>query len=282
MTLRIACGDSLCSLLPQAGGSIGGWRVNGQEMFRSALDENDPLKSASFPLVPYSNRIADARFDWNGEKVQLVADDLSSPHAIHGLGWKRPWEVREAGADFATLILCHSPDANWPWPFAAEQKFSVDEASLSVKMTARNLADWAVPLAFGHHPYFESGGATLTFEASAFLPTGEHSLPAEQVAIGPAHNFSNGLAVSSIELDDQFAGWTGTSEIRWEGRPLGLRITSNLSHAVVFTPSAADFFCFEPVPHLTNALNRGDGDMPVIEPGESFTAQIRFEAIGPL
>jgi aldose 1-epimerase len=149
MTLRIACGDSLCSLLPQAGGSIGGWRVNGQEMFRSALDDNDPLKSASFPLVPYSNRIADARFDWNGEKVQLVADDLSPPHAIHGLGWKRPWEVKETGTEFATLELHHSPDANWPWPFAAEQKFSVDESSLSVKMTARNLADCADFRGFG-------------------------------------------------------------------------------------------------------------------------------------
>lgn len=279
MTLRIACGDSLCSLLPQAGGSIGGWRVNGQEMFRAAFDENDPLKSASFPLIPFSNRIEDARFEWEGEQIILAPDALSPPHAIHGIGWKRAWEVTEFGTDYATLSIVHNPDAEWLWPFAAEQTFRVEANSLSVELSALNLAEKPVPLAFGHHPYFASDAARLAFKASAFLPTGERNLPAAQCAIEPAYDFSDGLAVSDVELDNQFAEWAGEASISWEDRPLGLRIISDLPHAVVFTPSAADFFCFEPVPHLTNALNRSDGDMPVIRPGDRFTASIRFEAI---
>jgi galactose mutarotase-like enzyme len=32
-----------------------------------AIAAHDPLGMASFPLVPYSNRIADARFGWAGQ-----------------------------------------------------------------------------------------------------------------------------------------------------------------------------------------------------------------------
>jgi galactose mutarotase-like enzyme len=42
-----------------------------------------------------------------------------------------------------------------------------------------------------------------------------------------------------------------------------------------------DAFCFEPVAHINNALNRHDREsaMPVVAPGESFEASIRFRAI---
>jgi aldose 1-epimerase len=40
-------------------------------------------------------------------------------------------------------------------------------------------------------------------------------------------------------------------------------------------------FCFEPVPHVNDALNRRGRDyaMPVIAPGKSFTASIVFRAV---
>jgi galactose mutarotase-like enzyme len=37
--------------------------------------------------------------------------------------------------------------------------------ALLLELTALNLADRAVPLAFGHHPYFPRGGASLKFRA---------------------------------------------------------------------------------------------------------------------
>jgi aldose 1-epimerase len=58
-----------------------------------------------------------------------------------------------------------------------------------------------------------------------------------------------------------------------------LQITSSLSNAVLYTPTGADFFCFEPVPNINNALNRADCAMPAIEPGSAFEGHIRFTAI---
>jgi aldose 1-epimerase len=54
-----------------------------------------------------------------------------------------------------------------------------------------------------------------------------------------------------------------------------------LQCAVVCIRSDVDGFCFEPVPHVNDAINRRDGDyaMPIIEPGKRFAASIVFRAV---
>jgi aldose 1-epimerase len=56
-----------------------------------------------------------------------------------------------------------------------------------------------------------------------------------------------------------------------------------LPSAVVYIRNGADGFCFEPVPHLNNALNLPDWEpaMPIVGPGEKFSASVRFRAVTP-
>jgi aldose 1-epimerase len=64
---------------------------------------------------------------------------------------------------------------------------------------------------------------------------------------------------------------------------LALEISGSpeLSAAVVYVRSGADGFCFEPVPHINNALHlRGyEPGMPIVAPGGTFSARIRFSAL---
>ena len=53
----------------------------------TAIETDDPLQFASFPLVPFSNRIADGRFEWDGEQIEIDPNFAPEPHAIHGVGW---------------------------------------------------------------------------------------------------------------------------------------------------------------------------------------------------
>jgi aldose 1-epimerase len=54
-----------------------------------------------------------------------------------------------------------------------------------------------------------------------------------------------------------------------------------LPSAVVFIRKGDDGFCFEPVPHINNALNLVDREpaMPVVAPGKAFCACIRLRAV---
>ena len=285
--LTLTHGANRCDLLPAIGGSIAAWMVHGEEMMRSAsaasIAAQDPFGMASFPLVPYSNRIGDGSFEWDGKRFALARNFYPEPHAIHGVGFERPWLVRAHAADSATLVLNHLPCASWPFAFEAQQRITLGEHSLTIEMSALNLAERAAPLAFGHHPYFRREGACLKFRAQDVWLTGDDALPSLRVKPFGKFDYADGMSVTRGDIDHCFTGWDGEAEISWPDRHLGLQIEASgtLRCAVVYIRSDVDGFCFEPVPHINNAANRPDRDhaMPVIAPGQCFTASIRFRAL---
>jgi aldose 1-epimerase len=235
---------------------------------------------ATFPLVPYSNRVGFGRFDWNGENYRLAANFPPEAHAIHGTGWTMPWQAEPDGTNAVTLRCVHVPNADWPWPFEAEQRITLSAYTLHIELTARNLSDQPVPLAFGHHPYFDNEGATLSFAAEQVWRTGSDGLPAFAETPQGMFDFTRGDPVQTRILDNGFAGWDGKAHIRWDGRPLTLEIEADVQAAVVYVPEDSNYFCFEPVPHIINALNLPGHmpQMPVVAPGAAYEAQIRFKA----
>lgn len=281
--LTIEAGDSFCGIYPSLGGSVASWTVDGQPMLMTALpgalEAGDVTGTASFPLVPYSNRIAYGRFELGGKTYELPPHPTGYPHANHGLGWLERWTVKEHQSNRITLLLDFSASAHWPWPFRAEQTVGISQDGLTLSLTATNTASETAPLAFGHHPQFNSDGAHLRFSAKSFYPTQTDGLPGDPVAPPHEIDFSKLRSVGGRVIDNIYGGWDGKARIAWEGRRHALELTSSLPHAVLYTPVGGSFFCFEPVPHLINALNRTDSDMPMIAPGESFTAWIKLRAV---
>ncbi|MBY0469328.1 MAG: aldose 1-epimerase, partial [Burkholderiaceae bacterium] len=59
-----------------------------------------------------------------------------------------------------------------------------------------------------------------------------------------------------------------------------LRLSSNLTHLVVYTPVDKPYFCVEPVSHVSDAIH---GDPPAalglrtLQPGEPFEASMTLE-----
>ncbi|MFM9852358.1 MAG: aldose 1-epimerase [Sphingomonadaceae bacterium] len=284
--LQISAGTSLCTIHSEIGGSLGSWIVGGQPMLHSAALQAITARTAfgmsSFPLVPYSNRIGGARFAWDGETHMLAFNAPPEVNAIHGVGFNRPWAVMAQSECRITLGLHHQSDQEWPWPFAAEQSYAISDDTLTITMRACNLAAKPVPLAFGHHPYFDQDGAQLTFTADRVWMAGTDSLPTMPVTPHGNFDFSAPSLVSDHEVDHCFAGWDGTAHIMWAGRAHALEIATspNLPAAVVYIPKDGAAFCFEPVPHINNALNLAPHEpaMPVIAPGEMFEAEIVMRA----
>jgi aldose 1-epimerase len=99
--LRLFSGPLVLELLPDLGGSIARFSyVDGEEkvnIFRAS--DSVPktiLDAASFPLVPFCNRIREGRFSFRGREVTLATNMPGDPSPLHGHGWLSAWEVEKA------------------------------------------------------------------------------------------------------------------------------------------------------------------------------------------
>jgi aldose 1-epimerase len=282
--VELQCGSSVCNIFPSLGGSLGSWRVGTQDMLRAAdpadIKAGELLGMASFPLVPYSNRIGNAQFEWNGVSHAIAPNFAPEPHAIHGVGWTRPWTITALTANSIIITLHAEADDQWPWPFRAEQHIIVEHDRLTLHLSAVNKADMPVPLAFGHHPYFDAGGAALQFAAEHVWMSGPDTLPREAIVPCSGFDFSTPAPVADRNVDHCYSGTAGPAKIAWADRRFGLDIiaSDSLSAAVVYIPASGRAFCYEPVPHLNNAINMPDcpAPMPIVAPGDCIYSRIDF------
>jgi aldose 1-epimerase len=153
-------GELRVAVAPELGGSITRfWSEDGprgtidwlRPASAAALAARDPLRVASFPLVPFCNRIRDGRFTFRGERVSLGVNPPEAKHAIHGQGWQRPWSVLAREEARIVLGLTHLRDA-WPFRYSARQEIRLAPDRLTVALQLRNEDEKPMPAGIGHHP----------------------------------------------------------------------------------------------------------------------------------
>lgn len=268
-------------LAPAVGGSLATLRFGGADILRpAAAGTADPLHMASFPLVPYANRIAQGRFRFGGRDVQLPLNFGDHPHSIHGLGWTAPWTIAALEQDQAHLVHCNDGRDGWPWAYRAEQRFRVTPDALEMTLSVRNLADEAMPVGLGFHPYFcADEGTRMQFDAQSLWLSTPDMLPDREVPAETLGDWSTGGPVIGESLiDNAYAGWNGhATVVRGDGTHIVLT-ASGAPWLHVYRPPRSQDFCLEPVSHMPDAINRADG-MDMLLPGREKTLFLRI-AIG--
>lgn len=241
--------------------------------------------SGSFPMVPFSNRIRDARFPWAGREIAIAASERGKPHAIHGYGRGRAWQVERATASEAVLSLNYA-GGDWPFAFRARQSFRLDGAGLTLAMELVNTGAAPMPGGLGLHPYLPwRGGVGLAAAFETVWPAVADSIPDGASPMPAELDFAAGRALPK-GLDTGFGGWAGRARISWpaDGLTLDVAASAGLGHVILFTPEGRDFFCFEPVTHAIDAANLSakgiaDTGWRAIAPGETFAVEVRFSPV---
>jgi aldose 1-epimerase len=275
-TFELHAGALRLALRPDLGGSIAGLCHSETPILRSTEPARleSARQSASFPLVPYSNRLGYRRFRWKGHDYTTQANFGDSPHSVHGIGWMREWDVVSHSAIDLSLRLRHEADADWPFAFEATQFFSLSPQSLVAQMVITNTSELAQPVGLGWHPYFpKRGRSRLHIECSDRWDCDAAQLPVRKVT-------QSGIDsdVAHLDFDHGFEGWKGPARIRDEKFSLQLR--SSLPYLVVYTPQDKDYFCVEPVSHVGNAIHMADPaahGLRTLQPGESFEASMTLD-----
>jgi aldose 1-epimerase len=275
-SFELHAGALRLAVRPDLGGAVAGLWHRDTPILRSCEPAAlaGPRPSACYALLPYSNRLGQCRFRWKGREYTTKPNVDFTPHSLHGVGWMLPWQITSSSAFELVLNLRHKGDEHWPFAFEASQYFTLTPESMRVELVFTNTSDVAQPVGLGWHPYFpKRARSRLHIELSERWDADATKLPTRKVA-------QTGIDsdVSHLDFDHCFDGWRGPARIRDE--KFSLQLSSSLSHLVVFTPQDKDFFCIEPVSHVSNAIHMADPlahGLRSVAPGETTEAWMNLD-----
>jgi aldose 1-epimerase len=319
ITDRIAlrCGQHEAWIAPAIGGSIARFvshtPTGTVDWLRPASErawaDGAARGMGSFPLIPWSNRMRQARTDFGGRPIRPMADPRSAPHASHGLAWQVPWQVvspnpavakpqhgllsqvhhgARNSVESVTLAWRHEPDGAWPYAFECRQHYALSAGGcLCIDMSLTNRDTAPMPAGIGHHAYFpDAASAVLQTEVQGIWTVDAEKMPVAWEPAALAPSLALGIAVAELDLDHHFTGWSRCARLSWPGRGVALDIrgTSPLDMVVLYTPAHREFFCVEPVSHLADWMNLASAGTSrvgghVLEPGRALQARIELQPV---
>lgn len=297
--LTIVNGRWRADLVPENGGCVASGQARVGDSWVDVLrpTPSDRLgerwEMASFPLIPWSNRIRDGRLLWEGTAYRLRRWGTEN-FAMHGTAVEYPWEVTERGTDRATIRFDSRRyyGVNFPWGFVATVAFSLEGPRFTWAMGVENVDDEAFPLGLGHHPYFvrrlvSSDGSPLGEEANLQVNCERSYLLVNGMAGGPAGPLSSVEDFRAARpLGQDFVDSCQTARsspiaatIEYpEHLTVDIEAGDLLTHVVVYLPQRESFFAVEPVTNANDAFTLHALGVPgvgvlAVEPGATISAE---------
>ncbi|GBQ68027.1 aldose 1-epimerase [Ameyamaea chiangmaiensis NBRC 103196] len=278
---------------PSLGGAVLSWHVDGCAVLHPVSDANLRAQGmkpvGAYPLVPFSNRVGQGRFTFEGRDWQLDNNFGGEPHAIHGNGWERVWDVVARTDSDVTLQLDHSPPGDpagqWPFAYRATLTYRLLPEALEVVMTIENRDRCDQPVGLGFHPFFpRDTGVRVGFRATSVWESGADNLPSRRLPVSGRWSFDPPRDVGSDAIDNCYAGWAGEAEIAWpaSARRLVISADAPLRHLVLYTPPGRDYIACEAVSNMNDGFNHmdlADSGVRVLAPGERLAATITYRLL---
>lgn len=252
-----------------------------------------PLGAYGQPLIPWPNRLADGRYEFQGRTYQVPLTEPDKHNALHGFTRWMTWTVEKREPAHAVLGVTLYPRGGYPFALDVEIAYSLTASGVRVVTTARNAGRTALPYANGFHPYVSVGttsidGCMLRMPAEKWLPTNERQIPigVDPVA-GTRYDFRSPRAIAGDRLDTAFTGLIrdGDGKARVtltapdRSRSVTVWLGSDYNWVMAYTgDTLADekrrrrALGVEPMTAAPNAFQTGSG-LRVLAPGEEMVSE---------
>ncbi len=273
--LALRAGQLHLEVAPDAGGSVARfsrrWIQGGQQRevhwLRPASEQGlatrDPLAMASFPLVPFCNRIRNGRSGFGGRDIRLPPNDPAqhSAHPLHGIGWQRAWHVVSAGSSEIVLSLEVEGGAAWPWTFSAMQAYRLLPNRLEVEVWVTNEDSVEMPAGIGHLASFpREPGTRLTTATQAMWQADGQGMPLTLAETPEVLKLRAGAELPTLHTDTTFTGWSRHARVDWPAdakgpaRSVVMEADAPLDHFLLAC-RGGDSFSAGPVSQCADWLN---------------------------
>ncbi len=275
-----------------------GQRRDVADGYRDAAELESHSGSRFAVMAPFANRIADARYTFEGEPRDLQPGVPEGRRGIrHGFVRGVDFDLRDlatsvsgAHAAFGTRAIRPGAFSGYPHAIDLEVRYTLDRDGLTLEATLRNVGGRAAPCFFGWHPYLRVGSTPLdTWElhvpAATLIRVDEDSIPLPgdsaraPVESEPEKDFHRLRNIGSVELDQGYAdqqhdaGGQVRSTLRDPASGLGVTMWHATGITQAFTSDTVKrdvrkAVALEPMESWVNAYNRPDCAQAIrLEPG---------------
>jgi galactose mutarotase-like enzyme len=260
-------------VVPERGGIITSWRVQGQEIFYLDTERfTHPelsVRGGNPILFPICGNLPDNTYTYNGQQYTLKQ---------HGFARELPWEIEEVSEDNTTYLKVHlvsneQTKAVYPFDFHLSFSYKINGNTLEILQHLHNSSATSMPFSTGFHPYFLAPDKTQ-LEVEIAGQEYQDNITKE---IRP---FNGSFDFNVDEIDAAFKHLTAKSAtVKDNSRKLKLTLDYGDDYPVVvfWTVKGKEFYCLEPWSAPRNSLNTGE-HLTVVEPGASYTASVRLTA----
>ncbi|MBW4591331.1 MAG: aldose epimerase [Brasilonema angustatum HA4187-MV1] len=272
--LHIQTNQSQLEVVPERGGIITSWRVQGQEILY--LDQErfaNPELSVrgGIPILfPICGNLPNNTYTLNNKQYTLKQ---------HGFARDLPWKFTDdyVTSETASLTLVLSSNeqtrAVYPFDFKVAFTYQIQGNTLEIKQKYTNLSTEQMPFSAGFHPYF------LTVDKNQLkveIPSREYQ---DQIT-KEFHSFNGDFDYNRDEIDvafKQLSAKSATVTDYARKLKLTLEYDDTYSTLVFWTVKGKDYYCLEPWSAARNAINTGER-LSVLEPEATHAATIRLTA----
>lgn len=263
--------------------------VAGRTLVESFAEDVVAPMGCGMVLVPWPNRVRDARWTLDGRIQQLDVTEAATGNASHGLLRNTGYHAASSSEAAVTLTASVFPQHGYPFRLDTTVHYELVDDGLRVTHQIVNRSAAPAPVAVGAHPYLALGGVrsedlVLTVAADTWFETDDRRLPiAEHDVTGTQYDLRSGRVVGELALDVGLGGLQPVDGVHRhrltapDGDFVELWADEVFRFAQVYTP--AEFpkaggpgvaVAIEPMTAPADALNSGTG-LRWLEPEEHWT-----------
>ncbi|MBI4394616.1 MAG: hypothetical protein HY583_00315 [Candidatus Omnitrophica bacterium] len=258
------------------------------DFLKALHGDQPPFRYGSYLMAPWSNRIVQGVFEFEGKRYQLQKN-FPDQTAIHGDVRNRPWKVQTATDEKFEAVLESRTfsDFNYPFKLQFHHSLRISENCLRMSLSIENVDRERAPVGFGFHPFFKRRLTDQDQDVILLLPAqkvypDEKCIPTSSaVSVSGKTDLRSERLLGSPNLDHCFTDLTSNLIcLIYPGSKVEVqyRLDPIFTHVVVYAPSedsgeAKDFVAVEPVTHVNNGFNfytrgwNGTG-VQILEPGD--------------
>lgn len=267
--------NSKLEVVPDRGGIITQWQVNGKEILyldTERFAHPDLSIRGGIPILfPICGNLPDNTYTYQGKEYHLKQ---------HGFARDLPWQVisQETENHASISLVLFSSDrtlGDYPFHFELTFTYKIKGNTLDIIQRYTNHGSEAMPFSTGLHPYFLTTDKTqLSWQIPAFEYQNQRTREIK--------TFTGNFDFNNDEIDVAFSNLSSkTATVIDASRQLQLDLIYGSETCEVYTKlvfwtlKGKDFYCLEPWSAARNALNTGE-NLILLPPKDSLEVVFRL------